>query len=300
MDDIADLVEEFSAPPAPQRGPMFTYSTPDMPWFKRSLIRTVERLSGRARFERLYRHWQKTRDPDAPVFSEAVRVLGFDPQVAPEELAHIPASGPLLIVANHPFGIADGLTIGHLVARVRPDVKLICHSLLCQPHEARGVLMPIDFGAGQEARRTSAETRRQAVDWLDAGHALIIFPAGGVATSVTPFGKRAADFLWHPFVARLARRAGVKTVAIYVEGRNSRAFHLASHVSYALRVALIFHETRRRLNTAIRFRIAAPVDCAAMEKGDVVAWLRARTYAMAEPGGPVAAEEFTFPSRVQV
>ena len=58
MDDIADLVEEFAAPPAPQRGPMFTYSTPDMPWFKRSLIRTVERLSGRARFERLYRHWQ--------------------------------------------------------------------------------------------------------------------------------------------------------------------------------------------------------------------------------------------------
>ena len=299
MDDIADLVEEFPAPPAPQRGPMFTYSTPDMPWFKRSLIRTVERLSGRARFERLYRHWQKTRDPDAPVFSEAVRVLGFDPQVASEELEHIPASGPLLIVANHPFGIADGLTIGHLVARVRPDVKLICHSLLCQPREARVVLMPIDFGAGQEARRTSDETRRQAVDWLDAGHALIIFPAGGVATSVTPFGKRAADFLWHPFVARLARRAGVKTVAIYVEGRNSRAFHLASHVSYALRVALIFHETRRRLNTAIRFRIAAPVDCAAMEKGDVVAWLRARTYAMAEPGGPVAAEEFTFPSRVQ-
>lgn len=298
-DDVADLVE-FEAAPEPRRGPMFTYSTPDMPWFRRTLIRAIERLSGRARFESLYQQWQETRDPDAPVFSEAVRVLGFRPEISAEELAHIPREGPLLVVANHPFGIADGLSIGHLVARVRPDVKLICHSLLCQPHEARGVLMPIDFGAGQEARRKSAETRRRAVDWLEEGHALIIFPAGGVATTPAPFGRNAADFHWHPFVARLARRAGVKTVAIYVAGRNSRLFQVASHISYALRVALIFHETRRQLGKRLPMRIAPPVDCGAMEKGDVVAWLRARTYAMAEVGGPVAEDEFTFPARIQV
>lgn len=286
---------------APQFGPMFTYSTPDMPWFRRTLIRSVERLSGRAGFERIYRDWQKKpRDPEASIFSEAIAELGLRADVTAQDLGRIPASGPLLVVSNHPFGIIDGLFIGHLIASVRKDVKLICHSLLCQPREARDALLPIDFGPGPEARRTSAETRRKAVEWLDQGHVLIIFPAGGVATSTAPMGRNAADFEWHPFVSRLARRSGVKTLALYVAGRNSRLFQVASHLSYALRVSLIFFETRRRMHVPVTVRIAEPVECAAMGKGDVVGWLRERTYAMAEPGGPQADEVFTFPARIVV
>ena len=297
--EFLDLVPE--APAAVQVGPMFTYSTPQMPWFRRTMIRTVERLSGRAGFERLYRTWQrKTRDPEASIFTEAIRELGLSADTPAEELARIPAEGPLLVVANHPFGIIDGLYIGHLIASVRKDVKLICHSLLCQPREARDVLLPIDFGAGPEARRTSAETRRKAVEWLDQGHVLIIFPAGGVATSVTPFAKRAADFEWHPFVARLARREGVRTLALYVKGQNSRLFQWVSHFSYGLRVALIFFETKRQMHRPVSVRVAEPVECAAMGKADVVEWLRERTYAMAEPGGPAADAVFTFPKRIVV
>ena len=297
--ELLGLLPEPSA--TPQAGPIFTYSTPDMPWFRRTLIRCVERLSGRAGFERLYRGWQKKpRDPEASIFSEAIAELGVRADVTAEDMGRIPASGPLLVVSNHPFGIIDGLFIGHLIALVRKDVKLICHSLLCQPREARDVLLPIDFGPGPEARRTSAETRRNAVEWLDQGHVLIIFPAGGVATSTAPLGRNAADFEWHPFVSRLARRAGVKTLALYVVGRNSRLFQVASHLSYALRVALIFFETRRRMHVPVTVRIAEPVECASMGKGDVVAWLRERTYAMAEPGGPQADEVFTFPARIVV
>ncbi|MGV8988250.1 MAG: hypothetical protein ACOH2H_18420 [Cypionkella sp.] len=286
---------------APQAGPMFTYSTPEMPWLRRTMIRCVERLSGRAGFERLYRNWQKKpRDPEASIFSEAIGELGLSADITAEDLGRIPAAGPLLVVSNHPFGIIDGLFVGHLIATVRKDVKLICHSLLCQPREARDVLLPIDFGAGPDARRTSAETRRLAVEWLDQGHVLIIFPAGGVATSTAPLGRNAADFEWHPFVARLARRVGVKTLALYVAGRNSRLFQVASHLSYPLRVALIFFETRRRRNMPVTVRIAEPVECAAMGKGDVVAWLRERTFAMAEPGGPRAVEVFSFPARIEV
>lgn len=298
MDQTA-LDESFAAYAAEGR-PIFSYSTPQMPKLMAGAIRTIERLSGRKRFERLYRQWQESRDPGVHVFTEAVRMLGFQPQVPAEELAKIPATGGLLVVANHPFGIADGLTIGHLIAQVRGDVKLICHSLLCDPVEARDVLLPIDFGPGAEARRTSAETRRRAQEWLDEGHVVILFPAGGVATSVTPFARTASDFLWHPFAGRLARRAGVQTLPIYVEGRNSRLFQVVSHYSYTLRIALIFHETRRRLGKPVGLRIGSPVRGEDWGKDEVVGALRAMTYALAEPGGPRAGDEFRFPDRVSV
>ncbi|MEO8241615.1 MAG: lysophospholipid acyltransferase family protein [bacterium] len=292
---------EFLEPSVVVRdGPVFTYATQEQPWFRRTLIRAVERVSGRARFERIYRRWQaKPRDETQTVFTSAVLELGIKADVTAADLARIPATGPLLVVANHPYGIVDGLLIGHLISTRRVDVKLICHALLCQPVEARDVLLPIDFGAGPEARRTSAETRRRAVEWLDQGHALIIFPAGGVATAPRPWRGRAADFGWHPFVARLARRAGVQTLAIFVGGQNSRLFQLVSHLSYPLRVALIFHETRRVLQRRIKVTIAEPLGLGGADpKTDLVADLRARTYAMAGCDGPRAADVFEFPARI--
>ncbi len=295
---------EFLEPAAPVQsaGPVFTYSSPAQPWLRRTLIRTVERLSGRAGFERLYRDWQKKpRDMRETVFTSAIKTLGVQTDISAQDLARIPATGPLLVVANHPYGIVDGLLIGHLISTRRADVKLICHSLLCQPTEARDVLLPIDFGPGPEARRVSAETRKRAVEWLDRGHALIIFPAGGISTSPKAMGGVAADLVWHPFIARLARREGVKTLAMYIGGQNSRLFQMVSHWSYPLRLALIFHETKRVMRRPVKVAVAEPVDMAlAEDKSDLVGSLRSLTYGMAPQGGPTAADVFEFPKRLNL
>lgn len=289
---------EPSAAPEPN-GPMFTYSTLEQPWARRTLIRMVERLSGRARFERIYQDWQqRPQDANETVFTSAIKELGVRYDVSEQDFANIPAKGPLLVVSNHPYGIVDGLLIGHLISTRRSDIKLICHSLLCQPPEAQGVLLPIDFGPGTDARRTSAETRRRAVEWLDQGHVLIIFPAGGVATTPRPLRGAAADFAWHPFIARLARRAGVQTLAMYVQGQNSRLFHLMSHLSYPMRVALIFHETKRAMRRVVKVGIAPPIEVRAGDKGDVVAALRQRSYAMRPAGAATAEDVFEFPPRI--
>jgi putative hemolysin len=237
-------------------------------------------------------------DANETVFTSAINALKVKTDISAADMGRIPAKGPLLIVANHPYGIVDGLLIGHLISTKRADVKLICHSLLCQPQEARDVLLPIDFGPGTEARRTSAETRRKAQDWLDQGHALIIFPAGGVATGVTPWRGVVADAVWHPFIARLAKRAGVKTLNMYVHGQNSRLFQAVSHYSYPLRVALIFRETKRALRRPVKVAIAEPVEMATVAKSDVVAALRGRTFAMAPAGVATAADVFEFPARI--
>lgn len=209
------------------------------------LIRMIERVSGRARFERIYDTWRKApRNLRETVFTSAIGALGIRP-------------------------------------------------------EARDVLLPIDFGSGPEARRISAETRRQAVNWLDRGHALIIFPGGGVATSVSPWRGRAADLAWHPFVARLARRSGVRRLTMFVQGQNSRLFQWVSHFSCPLRVALIFRETRRVLRHPVKVAIADPVFVAELSAPDMVTALRERCFAMAPKGGPRADMVFDFPERIR-
>ncbi len=282
-------------------GPVFTYSHPAQGRIRRSLIRTIEKISGQGRIERLYRDWRQdpARDEAAPVFAEAMRVLGLKTEFTMGDEAQIPKSGGLLVVANHPFGIADGLAIGDLITRVRPDVKLMVHSALCQAPEAKDLLLPVDFSHGPEARRSSAETRRAASEWLEAGHVLVIFPAGGVATVPKPLSRRAADPAWHPFVSRLAMRPGVRVLPIYFHGQNSRLFQIASHYSYPLRVALIFRETLRRSKRPLKLAIGAPVVLDPGQKSAATGELRRLTYGLAGGKGPRPDVEFTFPARIR-
>lgn len=281
-------------------GPVFTYSRPEQPWLRRWLIRTVETLSGRNRFERLYLNWrQRPRNEAETIFTSAIRELAVRAEVSEADLARIPASGGVLVVANHPYGIIDGLLAGEILSRRRGDVKLMVHSLLCQPPEAREALLPVDFGAGPEARRTSAETRRRAVDWLEAGHVLIIFPAGSVSTAPAPLARHAVDGEWHPFVARLAARRGVAVLPLFIGGQNSRLFQIVSHWSYPLRVALIFHETRRRLGRAVPVVLGPVLRLAGEDKATLAGRLRDEVYGMAGPDGPQAGSVFHWPARIR-
>lgn len=298
--DTATALAILPLPPAPPDDVVFTYSHAGQSRFRRRLIRMIEAASGRNKLERLYRRWrQRPQVVQEQIFTAAVRELDLWPEFTAGSYARVPREGGLLVVANHPFGIVDGLMIGHLIATVRPDVKLMVHSLLCQPTEAKDVLLPVDFGAGAEARRTSAETRRLAVDWLDQGHVVVIFPAGGVATVKKPFSRRAADAAWHPFVSRLAMRPGVQVLPVFVHGQNSRLFQMVSHWSYPLRVALIFRETTRRMGRAVRLAVGEPMAMQGEERGGIVARLRAATFALSGGQGPAANDEFVFPKRIR-
>lgn len=271
---------------------VFTYSRPEQPWLRRGLIRLAERLSGRARLERTYRAWVAERPPGETLFAAGLRLLDVAADVDAADLARIPRAGGVLILANHPFGIVDGLLLGDLVQRLRGDGRIITHSLLCQPAEARGLLLPVDFGPGPEARRISAETRRRAAEWLVAGHVVVIFPGGSVATSARPWSGPAVDAAWHPFITRLAALPGVVTVPVFVHGQNSRLFQIASHFSYPLRVAMIFRETRALAGRRVRLSVGEPVRVAARDRLGAAAALRAACYAL---GGLDGAASFVWP-----
>jgi putative hemolysin len=97
------------------------------------------------------------------------------------------------------------------------------------------------------------------VNWLNLGHALVVFPGGSVATSQRPFRGPAVEYAWHPFVGKLARLPGVTVVPVYFHGQNSRAFQILSHTNYALRIALLFRESVRRMGTSVKVSVGQPM-----------------------------------------
>jgi putative hemolysin len=281
----------------------FTYSHSGQSRFRRGLIRSVERLSGRDALQGLYLDWARHgRRPDETVFDAALRLLQVRIDLCGAEISSIPPVGGLLIVANHPFGILDGLAMGQLAMRLRGNAQILTNSLLCQVPEIAPHLLPVDFSGTPEARRLSSATRRRAVDLLAAGKVVVMFPAGGIATANAPVTGRACDAEWHPFAGRLATIPGVTTLPVHVHGQNSRLFQIASHLSYPLRVSLIFHETRRRMGRTLPLVLGQAIPAAtlaALPRGEVAGALRRRTMDLATRPLSDPEEVFRWPRHVK-
>jgi putative hemolysin len=283
----------------------FTYSHPGQSRFRRNVIRTVETLTGQPKLRRLYVDWAICdKRPGEAVFAAALRKLEMVPQIVAgaEHMEAVPRTGGLLLVANHPFGVVDGLALGHLGLQLRDNVRILTNSLLCRVPEVDPYLLPVDFSGTPEARRLTAETRRKAAALLAAGKVVAVFPAGGVATANKPLKGQAVDAPWHPFVGRLATIPGVTTLPVYFTGQNSRLFQMASHTSYPLRVALIFHETRRRIGRPVEMRLGAPVSSEVMARLDrdaVAADLRRRCMALAGPVLKNPDETYVWPAHIK-
>lgn len=298
-----DILAFDQAPIPPQVG--FSYAHPGQSPLRRALIRAVEMLTGQPRLRRLYLDWALCdKRPGEPVFDAALRKLGIAPRIVggADPFARVPETGGLLIVANHPFGVVDGLTIGHIGMRLRGNVRIMTNSLLCRVPEIDPHLLPVDFSGTPEARRLTGDTRRRAARLLAQGKVVAIFPAGGVATANRPLRGRAVDSSWHPFVARLAMIPGVTTLPLHFSGQNSRLFQIASHTSYPMRVALIFHETRRRMARPVDIAVGTPIsaeDLAAVPRDQIVSQLRRAVMDLASPALPDPDEHYIWPSHIR-
>jgi putative hemolysin len=234
-----------------------------------------------------------------------VRLLEIEVICGLTKLARIPAAGPVIFVANHPFGVLDGIVLGWLMSLCRPDFKLLVHSLLCQPPELRDFVLPIDFGNTLEARATTLRTRAQAASWLQDGHVIGVFPGGSVATSETPFSGPAVDPAWHPFVAKLVLSSQATIVPVYFAGQNSRLFQIASHWNYTARLSLLFRETARKIGSRVEMAVGEPISVEALRelgsRRDILRELRRCTLALAEDLGHAPQDyrrEFIFPPRI--
>jgi len=210
-------------------------------------------------------------------------------QQEPADLARIPVTGPAVVVANHPFGIAEGLLLAVVLDRIRPDWKILTNSVLSGITEMREYLMPVNPFETAEAGVQNRVPLRRSIEWLKGGGILAIFPAGEVAHmdwkqhSVT-------DPRWKNTAARLALRAGCPVVPIFIEGANSLYFQAAGVLHPVLRTVSLVRELAGLSGKTLRFRVGTPVSGAIMrscpDAASVTAYLRSRTLLLAHRSDP--------------
>jgi len=218
-------------------------------------------------------------------------------EVVGGSLEDIPAEGPLVLVANHPYGILDGLMLGRILSQRRAgEFRVLAHKVFRKSPDLERVILPVDFDETKEAARRNLGTRKEALRYLDQGGAIGIFPGGTVSTSLKPF-TRPMDPAWRTFTAKMIARSDAQVVPIYFEGHNSRLFQLASHMHYTLRMGLLIREFRARVGSTVRVVIGRPVPAARLDplRSDPKAMmeaLRKATYELSP--SPLAADAIGF------
>ncbi len=264
----------------------FSYASADDPRFKRLVIQVIERISGQPELKRMYLEHQKHPVPGESFWEASIRKLGLNISLNDDAIGEIPTEGPVILVANHPFGVLDGLVICWLIARVRKDFKVLTNALLNRAEEIKPFLLPIDFEETKAALETNIKTRAESKALLEKGGALIIFPGGTVSTTPHLLARRAKDPEWKTFTARMIVQGKAPVVPVFFAGQNSRLFQIASHVSMTLRLSLLFKEVHDRIGTDLTLRIGKRIPYdelkAISDRKKLMEFLRERTYALDE------------------
>lgn len=253
-----------------------SYASASDPRLKRWFIRSVEGLSGRDRYAALYDFWRRNIAPTGErVFGQMLELVGIGVKTVGQwPPVDLPGT-PLVIVANHPFGIGDGIAVLSLAEQLGRPFRVMIASELLRIREMEPYSLPVDFSGTKEALKNNLEIRHEAVRLLKAGVTIVVFPAGGVATAPKGFGV-AEDLPWKMFPARLIQDAKASVLPLHFSGQNGRLFHIVSgpmnlteregrlakmvgKVSLTLRLSLLVREFAGLSGKSIEVRIGRTI-----------------------------------------
>ncbi|MEL7254422.1 MAG: lysophospholipid acyltransferase family protein [Pseudomonadota bacterium] len=212
-------------------------------------IRTIEWFTGKIAIVKMIKAFEKKGAPTGqPFWRAALDTMGIPLLTPQEEIDNIPQDGPVVVVANHPHGLVDGMILADLIGRRRTDYKILTRALLTGIDEvAASYMIPVPFPHEPDAQRKYVEMRAQAMAHLKEGGLISVFPSGVVASSDTMFGP-AVEREWAVFTAKMIRQSRARVVPIFFPGANSRAYQMANRIAATLRQGLLLHEVVNSCN----------------------------------------------------
>ncbi len=216
--------------------------------YKKFIIQAMELFTGKLTLIRLIRKFEAMGVPfGQPFWKQALGVMGIAVTTPQEQSNKIPKTGPVIITANHPHGLVDGMVLAELIGRVRTDYKILTRSLLTGVAEIDEFMIPVPFPHEEDSLNKNLEMRKEAMTHLKNGGVIVIFPSGAVSSSDTMFGP-VVEKTWNPFTAKMIQRSGAEVLPIYFPGSNSRLYQMANQISPTLRQGLLIREIVHALN----------------------------------------------------
>ena len=248
----------------------------------RTVVRLLENTTGRLRLIKRAKGYEDEVALGRDFWQVMVDRYGLSLDIVGGALSNIPSEGPVILIANHPYGILDGLMMGHILSQARGDFRILANSVFRKAEDLNRIVLPISFDETREGVQTNIATRKTALDYLGQGGAIGVFPGGTVSTAERPFG-RPMDPMWRSFTARMIVKSNATVVPIYFDGHTSRLFQMASHLHSTLRLGLLIKEFKKRVDTPVRVVIGDPIerdvlDPIAKDSKQMMDFLRKATY----------------------
>ena len=216
---------------------------------------------------------------------QAVDKLKFNLITNFQDGSYIPTTGKLIVIANHAFGVADGLSICSMISKVRQDYKMVTHKVLRQADAVKDKILPIDFNGNKDALLTNMNTRKEAEAVLQNEGVLILFPSGRIATkhNLKKLTK-ADDGEWKQWVSKLILKTKSPVLPIYFDGQNSQLYHIANKIGQTFRYSLCMYELKRKIGDEIYMYFGSLIPYENLAKiGDIkeiTSYLRSVTYSL--------------------
>jgi putative hemolysin len=242
----------------------------------------------------LYRRVQ--RGPEGFRLENLLAEMRIELRSHSADAGRIPATGPVVVVANHPYGVLDGALLTVLLNRVRVDVKVLTNLFLADVPELQRNCIFVDPFHTDRSIEANRKAMREALTWLRQGGMLAIFPAGEVSQWQMPAGQ-VADPEWNDTAVRLIRRSGAAALPVYFCGHNGVGFQLLGMIHPKLRTAFLLQEFLKQEGKTVEVRVGSPVPADAInavaDDREAMEYLRWRTYLLgrrrkSEPSWPMA------------
>jgi putative hemolysin len=248
-----------------QDNPTLSYVQETDPWLVQKFISAIEIMFGRKKIEAIYDDIREKPFTVESFFASALEATRIEGLYEQSRLMELPKSGPLVFLANHPFGVVDGLILCDMAIKARGNFRVLVNAMLCRDRNLAPHFLPIDFEESKQAAKNNIRTKKMAQQCLAENIPLLIFPSGFVSTADRKGFGKVVDAPWTTFAAKLIRDSQATVVPIHFEGQNSRLFHIASHISEPLRMALLLNEASNKFGSQVNVKIGDTITWAELE-----------------------------------